>query len=108
MLHAPKISTGGSEAESCAFAPARRFAPAQFGNAGAGFDAPESGSLAKCDREREIADRAAAHMRSLVASGSLELRLVRCSYRPGTEGHPCALTVGPVAGYDGTAATWPK
>ena len=53
-----------------------------------GFDAPEPGSLAKCDREREIADRAAAHMRSLVAAGGLELRLVRCSCRPGTEGTP--------------------
>jgi endonuclease YncB( thermonuclease family) len=51
-----------------------------------GFDAPESGSLAKCDRERQTADRAAAHMRSLVAGGGLELRLVRCSCRPGTEG----------------------
>ena len=51
-----------------------------------GFDAPESGSLARCDRERQIADRAAAHMRSLVAGGGLELRLVRCSCRPGTEG----------------------
>jgi len=51
-----------------------------------GFDAPESGSLAKCDREREIADRAAAQMRSIVAGGGLELRLVRCSCRPGTEG----------------------
>lgn len=51
-----------------------------------GFDAPESGSLARCDRERETADRAAAHMRSLVAGGGLELRLVRCSCRPGTEG----------------------
>ena len=51
-----------------------------------GFDAPESGSLAKCDRERQIADRAAAHMRGLVSGGGLELRLVRCSCRPGTEG----------------------
>jgi len=51
-----------------------------------GFDAPESGSLARCDRERQTADRAAAHMRSLVAGGGLELRLVRCSCRPGTEG----------------------
>ena len=51
-----------------------------------GFDAPESGSLAKCDRERQIADRAAAHMRGLVAGGGLELRFVRCSCRPGTEG----------------------
>jgi endonuclease YncB( thermonuclease family) len=50
------------------------------------FDAPESGSLAKCDRERQTADRAAAHMRSLLAGGGLELRLVRCSCRPDTEG----------------------
>src|ERR1044072_5726918 len=51
-----------------------------------GFDSPESGSLARCDRERDTADRAAAHMRNLVAGGGLELRLVRCSCRPGTEG----------------------
>jgi endonuclease YncB( thermonuclease family) len=51
-----------------------------------GFDAPESGPLSRCDRERATADRAAAHMRSVVAGGGLELRRVPCSCRPGTEG----------------------
>lgn len=51
-----------------------------------GFDAPESGSNARCAKERELADRATAQLRSLVAGGSLELRAVPCACPPGTEG----------------------
>lgn len=51
-----------------------------------GFDAPESGSLARCDHERELADRAAARLRDIVAAGDLALRLVRCSCPTDTEG----------------------
>ena len=72
-----------------------------------GFDAPESGSLARCDRERQIADRAAAHMRSLVAGGGLELRLVRCPAGRAPKGHPFATTGEPVASCARTGATLP-
>ena len=51
-----------------------------------GFDAPESGLLARCARERELAERATTQLRSLVAGGGLELRLVPCACSPGTEG----------------------
>jgi micrococcal nuclease len=51
-----------------------------------GFDAPESGLLARCAQERELSERATAQLRSLVAGGSLELQLVPCACRPGTEG----------------------
>ena len=51
-----------------------------------GFNAPESGDLAQCALERETAARAAAQLGWLVAGGGLDLRLVRCSCPPGTEG----------------------
>jgi endonuclease YncB( thermonuclease family) len=51
-----------------------------------GFDAPESGLLSRCPRERELAQRATAQLESLVAGGNLELRLVPCACPPGTEG----------------------
>ncbi len=51
-----------------------------------GFDAPESGLLARCPHERELAQRATAQLQSLVAGGSLELRMVLCACAPGTEG----------------------
>src|SRR5262245_52011442 len=41
-----------------------------------GFDTPEVGWLAACERERELAARASARLRSLIAGGGLELRLV--------------------------------
>ncbi len=44
------------------------------------------GLLAACDRERDLAQRASARLKSLVAAGRLELRLVPCSCPPGTEG----------------------
>ena len=51
-----------------------------------GFDAPESGLLARCARERELSERATAQLKSLVAGGGLQLRLVPCACPPGTEG----------------------
>ena len=51
-----------------------------------GFNAPETGDRARCAREQETAARATAQLRSLVAGGGLELRLVRCACPPGTEG----------------------
>jgi len=53
-----------------------------------GFDAPEAGSQAKCAREREIGARAATQLKTLIAGGGLELRLVPCACGPGTDGTP--------------------
>jgi endonuclease YncB( thermonuclease family) len=63
-----------------------------------GFDAAETGLNARCARERELGERAAAQLRSLVAGGSLELRMVPCACPPGTEGmHEC--NYGRACGY---------
>ena len=53
-----------------------------------GFDAPETGSQARCPRERELGDRATTQLKTLIAGGGLELRLVPCACPPGTEGTP--------------------
>ena len=53
-----------------------------------GFDAPEAGSQAKCAREREIGTRAATQLKTLIAGGGLELRLVPCTCRPGADETP--------------------
>ena len=53
-----------------------------------GFDAPEAGSQAKCAREREIGTRAATQLKTLIAGGGLELRLVPCTCRPGADEAP--------------------
>ena len=50
------------------------------------FDAPESGTFSRCSSERELADRARGSLKGLVAAGDLELRMVTCARRPGTEG----------------------
>jgi endonuclease YncB( thermonuclease family) len=63
-----------------------------------GFDALESGLLARCPRERELAQRATAQLQSLVAGGSLELRMVPCACAPGTEGTR-ACNYGRACGY---------
>jgi endonuclease YncB( thermonuclease family) len=63
-----------------------------------GFDAAETGLNARCPRERELGERATAQLRSLVAGGSLELRMVPCACPPGTEGmHEC--NYGRACGY---------
>jgi endonuclease YncB( thermonuclease family) len=53
-----------------------------------GFDTPESGINARCEGERNLAAGAAMRLRALVAGGGLDLQIVRCSCRPGTEGTP--------------------
>jgi len=53
-----------------------------------GFDAPEFGTHARCDRELELADRATLRLRELVDGGGLDLTYVPCSCRAGTEGTP--------------------
>jgi endonuclease YncB( thermonuclease family) len=51
-----------------------------------GFDAPESGSQARCAAERLLAERATARLRQLVARGPLQFEPVACSCPAGTEG----------------------
>jgi endonuclease YncB( thermonuclease family) len=51
-----------------------------------GFDTPEAGIDARCEGERNLAARAAERLRALVAGGGLDLQIVSCSCRPGTEG----------------------
>jgi endonuclease YncB( thermonuclease family) len=51
-----------------------------------GFNTPESGIDARCEGERNLAARATSRLRALVAGGGLDLQIVRCSCRPGTEG----------------------
>ena len=52
----------------------------------AGFDAPETGNRARCHHERILADQATARLKSLIANGGLDLRMVPCACKPGTEG----------------------
>jgi endonuclease YncB( thermonuclease family) len=60
-----------------------------------GFDTPEPEHLARCEAERTLAARATSRLRQIVASGSgsLDLAIVRCSCRPGTE-EPKPATAG--------------
>ena len=51
-----------------------------------GFDTPETGSNARCQRERDLAARATSRLRELVAQGDAKLLRVRCACPPGTEG----------------------
>jgi endonuclease YncB( thermonuclease family) len=51
-----------------------------------GFDTPEFGSRARCERERTLADAATNRLRQLVANGQTALEPVPCSCPPGTEG----------------------
>lgn len=51
-----------------------------------GFDTPERGDRARCDRERQLAEQAQARLRSLLASGEPTLERVACACRAGTEG----------------------
>jgi micrococcal nuclease len=53
-----------------------------------GIDTPEIGNHARCERERELAARAATRLDQLVLSGELDLRLVSCGCSWGTEGTP--------------------
>ena len=58
-----------------------------------GFDAPEAGSQAKCAREREIGARAATQLKTLIAGGGLELRLVHARAARGRTERRNAMTV---------------
>lgn len=51
-----------------------------------GFDAPERGDRALCDKERELAEKAFARLRALIAGGEPILQRVACACRTGTEG----------------------
>jgi endonuclease YncB( thermonuclease family) len=51
-----------------------------------GFDTPEPERLARCEAERTLAARATSRLGQIVAGGGLDLALVPCSCRPGTEG----------------------
>jgi endonuclease YncB( thermonuclease family) len=53
-----------------------------------GFDTPETGSRAQCEAERSLGARASMRLRQLVAAGGMDLTLIPCSCRPGTEGTP--------------------
>jgi endonuclease YncB( thermonuclease family) len=51
-----------------------------------GFNTPESGDNAKCQRERLLAAKATQRLRQLVAGAELDLRRVPCACPRGTEG----------------------
>jgi endonuclease YncB( thermonuclease family) len=52
-----------------------------------GFDAPELGGHAHCGLERMLAARATSRLRQMIKlSADIDLQIVECSCRPGTEG----------------------
>jgi endonuclease YncB( thermonuclease family) len=52
-----------------------------------GFDAPELGGHARCGLERTLAARATSRLRQMIKlSDDIDLHIVECSCRPGTEG----------------------
>jgi endonuclease YncB( thermonuclease family) len=51
-----------------------------------GFDAPERGDRALCDKERDLAETATARLQSLIAGGDAKLEPLPCACKPGTEG----------------------
>jgi endonuclease YncB( thermonuclease family) len=52
-----------------------------------GFDAPELGGHAHCGLERMLAARATSRLRQIIrSSDDIDLQIVECSCRPGTEG----------------------
>ena len=51
-----------------------------------GFNTPESGANAGCQRERALSRAATDRLSQLVASGGIDLRRVPCACAPGTEG----------------------
>jgi endonuclease YncB( thermonuclease family) len=63
------------------------------------FDAPELGQHAHCAIERMLAARAASRLRQIVKAGEdIDLQVVECSCRPGTEGTR-ACNYGRACGY---------
>jgi endonuclease YncB( thermonuclease family) len=51
-----------------------------------GFDTPERGDLARCARERALAQQATLRLQQLVGSGDVTLQRVACACKAGTEG----------------------
>jgi endonuclease YncB( thermonuclease family) len=51
-----------------------------------GFNAPETGSRARCDAERQKGEAAGRRLRELVSNGRPDFQQVACSCPPGTEG----------------------
>jgi endonuclease YncB( thermonuclease family) len=51
-----------------------------------GFNAPETGSRARCEIERQRGEAAKQRLRELVSKGRPEFHQVACSCPPGTEG----------------------
>jgi endonuclease YncB( thermonuclease family) len=51
-----------------------------------GFDTPERGDRARCDDERQRAEKATQRLRSLISTGNPRLTRVACACRPGQEG----------------------
>ena len=51
-----------------------------------GFDTPERGDRARCDDERQRAEKATQRLRSLISTGNPRLTRVACACRPGEEG----------------------
>jgi endonuclease YncB( thermonuclease family) len=51
-----------------------------------GFDTPERGDRARCDDERQRAEKATQRLRSLLSTGNPLLTRVPCACRPGEEG----------------------
>jgi endonuclease YncB( thermonuclease family) len=51
-----------------------------------GFNAPETGSRARCEAERQRGEAAKQRLRALVSKGRSDFEQVACSCAPGTEG----------------------
>lgn len=51
-----------------------------------GFDAPERGDRALCDKERALAETAAARLQGLIAGSDAKLEPLPCACKTGTEG----------------------
>jgi endonuclease YncB( thermonuclease family) len=51
-----------------------------------GFNAPETGSRARCETERKKGEAAGQRLRELVRTGRPDFQQVTCSCPPGTEG----------------------
>jgi len=51
-----------------------------------GFNAPETGSRARCETERQKGEAAGRRLRELVSNGRPDFQQVACSCPPGTEG----------------------
>jgi hypothetical protein len=51
-----------------------------------GFNTPESGRLARCERERVLASKATHRLQELVDRSDVALARVACACSPGTEG----------------------